>query len=220
MTIVASTLIREEEKVRVAAAVRSAEEKTSGEIVPYVVPHSDHYEEAEWRAGFLTGLCALVGLTMVRTFSTAWVPLDVPEIGALTLLAGGAGMLVVRFLPGMKRLFAGKHLIDRRVAQRASEAFISEEVFKTRDRTGILIFVSVLERRVLVVGDSGINAKIEKDDWREVVRRVVDGLKAGKPGDGLVDGIALCGTLLERHGVARRADDRDELTDEIRESKE
>lgn len=125
-------------------------------------------------------------------------------------------MLLVRFVPAAKRLFAGRALLERRVAQRAAEAFISEEVFKTRDRTGILIFLSLLERKVLVVGDAGINAKVEKNDWHDIVGRVVKGIRTGKPAEGLIEAIQQCGELLQRHGVTIRPDDQDELPDSLR----
>jgi putative membrane protein len=112
--------------------------------------------------------------------------------------------------------FAGQSVIARRVEQRAAEAFIREEIFRTRDRTGVLIFLSLQERKVLVVGDTGINAKVTKEDWHDVVRRVVEGIRHGNPAEGLIDSIRQCGVLLERRGVPRRPDDRDELADSLR----
>ena len=208
------------EQEKIAAAVREAEKVTSGEIVPYVVGQSDHYETAEWRGGFLGGFIAFVAMTFLRNAAGDWTRFDPIGIGAATLLAGGGAMLAIRFLPGLKRLFAGPHLIARRVEQRAAEAFISEEVFATERRTGILIFLSMMERRVLVIGDSGIHSKVAQDDWHDIISLVVEAIRAGKPADGLVEAIRRCGTLLAGHGVERRADDRDELSDNLRIRKE
>jgi putative membrane protein len=213
-------LFSPDERNRITAAVREAELQTSGEIVPYVVERSDQYEEAEWRAGVMCGALTFAGLTVVRSLAAAWVPLDVMELGLSTLAAGACGMLLVRIMPPLRRLFAGRQLLARRVEQRAAEAFISEEVFNTKGRTGILIFVSLFERRVLVVGDSGINAKVKKEEWDGVVQHVVAGIVAGKPADGLVDAIADCGVLLRKQGVARGKDDRDELSDALRVGKD
>jgi len=213
-------LFSPDERNRITAAVREAELKTSGEIVPYVVERSDHYEEAEWRSGVLCGALAFAGLTVVRSLASAWVPFDIMELGLATLAACACGMLAIRVVSPLRRLFAGRTLLARRVEQRAAEAFISEEVFHTKERTGILIFVSLFERRVLVVGDAGINAKVKKEEWDGVVQRVIGGIAAGKPADGLVDAIAVCGTLLRRRGVARGKDDRDELSDALRVGKD
>lgn len=201
---------------RVAEAVQEAERQTAGEIVPCVVERSDAYEEAVWRGGLCFGLAALALFVCVRQWTTAWLPVDPLMIGLTALAAGGVGALLVLLVPALKRLFAGDALMERRVAQRAAEAFVSEEVFNTRDRTGILIFVSLLEHRVLVVGDAGINAKVRQEEWADVVRRVVSGIRAGRPAEGLIDAIRQSGVLLQRLGVAIRPDDTNELPNTLR----
>ena len=208
------------EREKIDAAVREAERVTSGEIVPYVVGQSDHYETAEWRAGFLAWFVAFIAMALLPGFRGEWTRFDPVAIAPLTLLAGGAGMLAVRLSSPLKRMFAGSHLIARRVEQRAAEAFISEEVFATPKRTGILIFLSLLERRVLVMGDAGINSKVAADDWHGIIRLMVEAIGAGKPADGLVEGIRQCGTLLSRHGINRAPGERDELPDGLRIRKE
>jgi putative membrane protein len=120
-------------------------------------------------------------------------------------------MLLVQWVPALRRLLAGEELIDRRVTQRALQAFIEEEVFATRERTGILIFLSLMEHEVRVLGDAGINARVAQAEWEEVVRLITQGMRRGRAAEGLVEAIAQCGALLERCGVARRADDTDEL---------
>jgi putative membrane protein len=201
---------------RVKAAVQEAEKKTSGEIVPYVVDRSDDYEEADWRCGALLGTLALGAFAALHRFTNVWLPLDFAEVVLVCLLAFLLGMGLARFVPAVKRLFAGSSLLERRVALRAADAFIGEEVFKTRDRTGILLFLSVLEHKVLVIGDQGINAKVDKRDWQDVANTVVGGITSGKPVDGLVEAIGKCGVLLEKHDVRIKPDDTDELPDDLR----
>ena len=106
-----------------------------------------------------------------------------------------------------------------RVERRAAAAFLEQEVFKTRRRTGILLFLSLFERRVMVLGDSGIHQKVQEGEWDGVVRQVVQGIRGGHTGDALVAAIRECGSLLERHGLMREAGDADELSDELREGK-
>jgi putative membrane protein len=211
-----SSLFSASDRDRIAAAVRQAESKTSGEIVPFVVGQSDTYEEAEWRCGALLGTATLAAFSVIYSYTSIWLPLSVAELVIAALLAGGAGVLLPKFIPPLKRLFAGDPQMERRAAQRAAEAFLSEEVFKTRDRTGILIFLSILEHKVLVLGDSGINAKVKPEEWNDVVKRIVKGIRSGKPAEGLIDGIGQCGALLQKHGVAIRPDDTDELSDSLR----
>jgi putative membrane protein len=211
-----SHLFRAKDLERIREAVRSAEGKTSGEIVPYLVDRSDDYEESEWRLGSLLGLVVLAGALGIHQFSNLWLPVDVALLVLATATAFLAGMGLARFIPPVKRFFAGRTLIDRRVSARAAEAFLSEEVFRTRERTGILIFVSVLEHKVLVLGDAGINAKVEKADWQDLVDTVTRSIAAGDPTNALLQAIGQAGTLLARSDVRRRKDDRDELPDDLR----
>jgi len=201
---------------RIAQAVRSAESKTSGEIVPYFVTQSDDYSIARWRGGAALAAIALLVLLAVQMTSKMWFPLGDLEFSGMIVGAFLLGMLLVHTVPSLRRLMLSHAHMDHLVAQRASVAFLSEEVFKTRERTGILIFLSFFERRVVVLGDSGINAKIDPSDWRGIVQTFIKSVKQGRTADGLIDAIQQCGELLQRHGVERRRDDTDELSDSLR----
>lgn len=211
-----SRLFSEADKSRIQAAVVEAEKKTSGEIVPYFVERSDDYEFAEWRGGALVGALIAAVFAGIHELTTIWLPFDFAGLVLLIMIAVAGGMLLVRFVHPLKRLLAGRTTMAHHVSKRAAEAFVAEEVFHTRDRTGILLFISFLEHQVLVLGDAGINAQVEKREWDDVVRRIVQGLKTGAPADGLVGAIGMCGDLLQRQGVARRPDDTDELSDGLR----
>jgi putative membrane protein len=209
-------LFTESDRDAVRAAVREAESGTSGEIVPYAVPASDVYTGAVWKGTALGALLGpLVALAAFRlggfwgSHLSFWI--------ALPAAAGGAaGYLLTTFVPQIKRWLAGGEMLEARVRQRAALAFLEEEVFRTRERTGILLFVSLFERRVVVLGDSGINRQVEASHWDAVVATVVAGIGAGRPGAALAAGIKQCGELLARFGVAIRPDDRNELSDELR----
>jgi len=216
MASTVARLFSESDRDRIRAAVKGAEQKTSGEIVPYVVERSDTYEFAEWRGGALLGTTIATIFVALHEFTPVWLPLDFAGLVVLTIVAFVAGMLLVRLIGPLKRLLAGNAEMEHRVAQRAAEAFVAEEVFKTRDRTGILLFISLLEHRVLVVGDEGINAAVDKAEWDDVVATVVAGLKGGTPAEGLLKAIGMCGELLHRQGVKRKPDDTDELSDRLR----
>ncbi len=214
--IAPSKLFSESDLARIKEAVKQAEGNTSGEIVPYVVEMSDAYEIAEWRAGVLCGMIALGGFALVRRFTEAWLPFDFVEMSLVVMSAVATGALLTHFIPILQRFFAGKQLTDMRVRQRATQAFVAEEVFATANRTGILIFLSLLEHKVLVMGDSGINSRVQQADWDGVVQLIVKGVKDGNAADGLVTAIKECGRLLAQRGVQRSADDKDELSDNLR----
>lgn len=201
---------------RISQAVKEAERKTSGEIVPYVVDQSDQYEEAEWRGGALLGATALVGVAVLHLTSDTWHGLGPAEIGIIGLGAIGLGLMLTHRIAVLKRLLTGNETIEHRVAQRAAQAFISEEVFQTKDRTGILLFLSLMERKVLAVGDSGINEKVGQSEWEDVVTCITRGIGDGKAADGFIEAVQKCGQLLQKRGVSRRRKDENELSNKVR----
>jgi len=196
-------------------AVKEAEAQTAGEIVPYAVSHSDHYEAAAWKGATLGSFVGVALAALIRWLTELW---GVPSVVwiALPALAGGAlGYLAAALIRPLKVWLAGGAVVDHRVRQRAAGAFLESEVFKTADRTGVLVFVSLFERRVVVLGDAGINALVGQHEWDAIVGEIVAGIRAGHPGAALAAGIRRCGELLRRCGVTIRPDDTDELPDTL-----
>jgi putative membrane protein len=123
-------------------------------------------------------------------------------------------------VPPLRRLLVPRDVLERRVAMRAEAAFLEEEVFDTRDRSGILIFLALFEHRAIVLGDSGINQVVPQAEWKSIVDDLIAGIRAGNAPGALVAAVERCGRLLEERGVRIRPDDQDELPDapRVRES--
>ena len=211
-------LFSDAERERIREAVAAAEVRTSGEIVPFIVRRSGEYAVATWRGAAVGALLAgalVLGLSWLYD-GWGWGWLYSSWAVALVMSLGGTvGAFASRIEP-VRRALAGAALLDETVHRRSAVAFVEEEVFDTRDRTGILLFVSLFEHRIEVVGDVGINAKVEREEWVEVVGLIRDGIVRGALADGLVAAIDRCGDLLHRSGVAVRPDDTDELPDNVR----
>jgi putative membrane protein len=204
---------------RIREAIRRAEARTAGEIVPVLVPKSAAYEVVTWRGAAVGSLVTLVAALLVLQFYDGWGLgwLFAPwSVAVLALGAGVAGALLATYLPPVQRLLAGSDLLDETVHRRALQSFVEEEVFDTRDRTGILLFVSLREHRIEVLGDTGINEHVRPDDWAEVVARIRTGIYNDNLTAGLVEAIEMCGRLLERRGVEVRSDDENELSNTVR----
>ncbi|MEM6286164.1 MAG: hypothetical protein AAF845_03315 [Bacteroidota bacterium] len=213
-----TSLFTEAEREAIRAAVAEAETRTAGEIVPYVVGRSGTYDIAVWRSAsacaLLAGALALGVAWTYDGWSLTW--LYSAWAMALVMAVGGSLGAALALVPAVRRWLAGPARLDERVHRRAALAFIEEEVFDTRDRTGILLFVSLFEHRIEVVGDVGINAKVEPHEWAEVVDLIRDGILTRSLADGLVAAVDRCGDLLHRRGVEIRPDDTDELPDDVR----
>ncbi len=203
---------------RIRAAVAEAERRTSGEIVPYLVERSGSYPAAVWRGASLAALATMLVAVLVLQFYDGWALgwLYASWGMALLVALAGTGGALLALLAPVKRLLAGEAGLAREVHRRAAMAFLDEEVFSTRDRTGILLFVSLFEHRIEVLGDAGINQQVSADEWVDIVDTIRRGVKDGHLADGLVEAIGMCGALLEAKGVALRPGDTDELPDGLR----
>jgi putative membrane protein len=198
----------------IEAAVREVESRSAGEVVPYAVERSDRYVRALWTAATLGALAGSLAAALVRWTSEVWggpVALWIALPPAAGAALGGLTALVV---PALRRALVPVEVMAERVQQRAAQAFLDEEVFRTRDRTGVLIFVSLFEHRVVVLADRGLDGHVAPREWEDVVSGIVSGIRRGQPGAALAEGIRRCARLAAR--VPPRPDDRDELPGQLR----
>lgn len=201
---------------RIGEAVRDAERGTSGEIVPCVVEQSDDYEESLWLAAIICAGIALLAITIVEIALDPWGLFGLAGFALIVAASAAVGALAAGLSPALRVLLAGRATVDQRTRQAAHAAFLADEVFATRERTGILIFLSIRERRVIVLGDSGINSRVDAGQWEGIVRAIIDGIHAGRPVDALVDAIGRCGRILCDAGCTLAPDDVNELPDALR----
>lgn len=210
------SLFSQQELQDIEAAVQAAEKQSSGEIVPYFVDASADYPEVFWKLlTYLNSTWTVAALAWFE-YGNYWYDLGILEVILIGLTIGVLSTLLLVRIPFVIRLLADRDSVDRAVTSRAAEAFLSEEVFKTRDRSGILIFISELEHRVLIVGDSGINAKVKEGTWDSLVTDLISSIRQKKAAAGLIAAIDQCGTVLKEAGVTRRDDDTDELGNTLR----
>jgi putative membrane protein len=206
------------DRAAIEAAVREVEAQSAGEIVPYAVERSDHYLLALWHAATLGALLGALAAALVHWTGEFWGSPAVLWI-ALPPAAGAAlGWIAALAVPALRRVLVPPDVLAARVHQRATQAFVDEEVFRTRDRTGILIFVSLFERHVVVRADRGLDAVVTQGEWEKVVASIVDGIRRGQPGPALAEGIRRCASLARR--LPPRSDDRDELPGQLRSERE
>lgn len=196
-------------------ATRAAEARTGGELVCVLVRRCDAYEGVPWKGAFLGAISGVTLATLWQVLTTGWSPLGPYLFALLTLLGAATGLLTVAALPGLRRLLIPAAVLDRRVDRRAASAFLEEEIFDTRDRTGVLLFVAFFEHRVRILADSGVEQRVDAGVWASIAGELTRGLRAGRAREALIEAIEACGAALER-SIARRPDDANELSDEPR----
>jgi putative membrane protein len=203
----ADKLFSQEEKERIKQAVVNAEQDTSGEIVPMVVTASARYTEIE-----LLGLIVGLGIATLAAavFGDPWRQ----DFAYLWPMAGAAAGFFICRIPAIKRGLLPSRRRDEAVLQRGLAAFTAEGLHRTRDHTGILILVSLLEHEVEVLADRGINEKVSQGTWDEVVQIITAGLKSGQAAEAFCKAVERCGAILAEH-FPRAADDTDELSNRL-----
>jgi putative membrane protein len=194
------------ERNQIEKKVRDAEASTSGEIVVIAVGESSNYPSAIMAASGAIALVLAVGGSLVYGSENMWLFLVL-----FALFFIGANEAVKRF-PALKRPFVSRAEISEEVEEAAIHSFYHRKVHETRDRTGILIYISLYEHSVRVLADTGIDAKVGKQVWKGVVDTITKGIRDGQPGEGICSAVEQCGKLLSQH-FPRKSDDRNELED-------
>ena len=204
------------EQERIRQAVQQAERVTKGEIVPMIVPASALYREAGYRTGLMLALLVLAFLLTIEIY---WLPWGWHAGNAGWLLLAvvasyGLGQWLGR-VPRVIRLVTSRERLAHKVTLRAEQAFYKHGLHNTKGHTGILILVSLLERRVHVLADKGINDRVPAGTWDGLVNGILAGIGTGQATDAICAAIAKCGVLLTQVSPAGSGDNPNELPDTL-----
>jgi len=201
---------------RIKNAVKAAESKISGEIVPVFVEKSSHYTIANYRAALIGAAAVFFLIVVFDRYVPSLAVYDPVLIFVLVMLGGFIGAIISHFVNPVKRLMLSQSYMDQATRKRAQTAFLEEEVFNTRQRTGIMIFISFFEHEVIVMADKGISKVVEQMEWDAIVRKIIENVKMGKITDGIEAAILRCGEILLEKGFVVTPDDVNELKDDLR----
>lgn len=214
------------DREKVAAAIAAAEAKSSGEIVAVATPISDAYHDVglHWA---LVPLFAVLAWAAWRPTALVWWydflfggwnP-DPTQSELLTLLMVFAALkftialLILKWMPLRLALTppATKH---RRVRRRAIAIFQAAAAGRTAGKTGILIYLSMAERRAEIIADEAILKVSDDHTWGEAMHALIEQVREGRPGDGIVAAIERVGVVLAEH-FPRSAHDKNEIPDKL-----
>lgn len=205
---------------RIKAAVKDAEQKISGEIVPVIVEKSGYYSIANYKGSLIGAALAFIMMIMLDRYvihdASVTLYYDPVFIFFVVILGGVVGAVIPNFLPALMRMLVSQRHFDHATKQRAENAFLEEEVFNTRHRTGIMIFISFFEREVIVMADRGISKVVDQKQWDKIVADLISNIRMGKIVEGLEGAIKRCGEILLEKGFLITADDVNELRDDLR----
>ena len=228
------TFFTEIEKKAVKSAIKEAESHTSGEIVTMVVEKSDTYRDIDIIAGLIiSAAISIYPAELVYAGSEMLLRKLIPSLNwfthvpdttrfmtglsvfiALTIILHFPVKIIFKIFPSLKRLILSIKRMDSEVHERALRGFSEHGLNNTKDATGILFLVSILERRVHVLADHGIYTKIKQESLDRYAASIGKGIASGKGGEALCNAIKEAGKELEKY-FPRSGDDKNELTDNI-----
>lgn len=197
--------LQEQDFETIKTAVAKAEEKTTGEIALAVAPESAHYSFWELLAANCFAAVVLVVLLpfadKIRELYTHLYWQNEPGwILPLFYIVSCFAAVVIAFylanIPFLDRIVIPKAVRISCVTHRAFRYFTESGVYDTKEHSGILIFVSYMERQVRIVADSGIAKHISQDLWDLIADELAENLKNGQTTEAFTNAIAKCGELL------------------------
>jgi len=195
-------------KQALTGAVEDVESRCSAELVVAVRPLSGSYLHADLLAGIAVALAGLLGLLFSPwPFALVWFVVD-------PLVAGALGAFLVSRLPAVRRLLTLPAVRRRQVVTAARATFVEKRVHATTGRTGILLYVSLLEREAVVVHDLGVETLATTEGWQRACGEIEDAVRRGEDGVAVAERVRALGGLLAP-ALTRGVDDVDELANEV-----
>jgi putative membrane protein len=218
----ASSFFTAEQRRQVAEAVARAESRTAAEIVPVVATASGRYERAEDVVGLWFGLALMAAtwtlLPRASEESGAWPAL--PRWAELLALVVASvvgfllGVVVANRVARLRRCFSPRAEQHHEVDERAREVFFDRRIGHTTRHTGLLLYVSLFERRAVVLADDAVQQKLGPTVVQELCATLTSELRSTDPATALVRAVDSVGARLAAE-LPRAADDVDEIPDAL-----
>ena len=192
----------------VSEAVAKAERSSDGEIVTIVAPRSDAYHDVGLHYAVLATLLVPTAGALLPQSWLDWAlglifgwnaSLSFRLLMLMIVVGQAIVFLIVRFafawMP-LRMALTPASTKTRRVRRRAVELFRAGTEKRTKGRTGILLYLSLLEHRAEIVADEAIHSRVEPEVWGEAMAALVDGVKAGRAGEGMALAVEKIGGVL------------------------
>lgn len=198
--------VSEQDRERIATAIRAAERKTSGEIV--CVLAQSCYD--------VTALPILVAALIALALPWLLVAFTAMSVHGILVLQTFVFFALAALLCLPRVRVALVPRAARRIAahRAAMEQFIIRGIARKKERTGILIFVSLAEHYARIIADEGIAARVKQSEWQDAIDELLAQMRSGHIADGFIAAIDACGRVLATH-FPRSETSRDELPDRI-----
>ncbi len=198
----------------IEARTAALEASTGVQVVTAVVGKADSYVELPWRAFALGIVLAALAVVLIDGLQPDWASSYLALQHVVTILGiGAASALLAIYIPAYARLFLTRLRRDTEVRHYAESMFLRRELFDTRGRNGVLVLVCVFERKVEILADTGLHARVGEPQWRSVIARMTPALASGRAAEALLQGLARLEEILREKVPQGSSDAGNELGD-------
>ena len=200
--------LNDEAMQKIKDCVADVESKTTGEIAVAVAAESAHYSFWELLWADLIGAIVLIAmlpfsdkiLGLYRLLywqnEPSWI---LPVFYVISCFSTVVISFYLANIPAIDRIIIPLSVRKSCVTHRAFRYFTESGVYDTKEHSGILIFVSYMERQVRIIADRGISEKISQDMWNLIADELAENLKKGDDLLAFTDAISKCGELLAQN---------------------
>lgn len=191
-------LLSDDERKRLDKLISEAEKHTDTQIILAVIKRSDSYAEIPWKAFALTASVAGMVVFVISLLLDYWISqTDVLIAITATIFTGAIFALITVFVPAVARIFLSTHRTEEEMQQYARSLFLEKELFATRKRMGILLLVSLFERKVVLIPDKGINNRLKQEEMQHIIAPMIQCLRNNELCKAFEEGLAQLSIALE-----------------------
>jgi len=183
-------ILSDSERSLLKERVAETEKQTGAQIVLATVRRSDSYTEIPWKAFAIGASLAGLAVLFLDLFVWGWLTEVLILISVVAILATGLICALLSVIwPGFARLFLSESRKETETKQYAESLFLSNELFSTEGRRGILLLVSQFERQVVILPDKGVQDKLSEEKLNDLISKMTKNLRQNEMGKAMETGL-------------------------------
>ena len=199
-------MISSDEQARLASVIGDVEHETSGEIVLVIAEQAGHYRAVPVLWAMLAALVAPWPLIWLTDISTSRI--------FLIQLAVALALSLMLSWPKLRFALVPRSIKHAQAHEAASREFLRRGMTRTREKTGVLIYLALAEHHAEILADTGVADRVDPGIWVGIVADLTAAIRANRRIEGLEEAIRRTGRILADHAPPR-LDDVDELPNKV-----
>ena len=195
-------------RASIGQAIAKIESQSHVEMVLVIQPQTNTYTQYPLAIGSALAFIALSYFRFAPEVFDEWM------IYAGTIVAFVLGAVLTGGIPALLRRAVGRRHLEKSTEILARAYFQKGGIQHTRDKTGVLVFIAVLENQVAIIPDRGVEGAIPPQEWQNIRREFNSIFSARNPADALLARLEWLQTLFSQY-IPQVEDDTNELPDNL-----